>query len=38
LNTNEILDNIFKILFTGILTEKGKENSKMCHKLQQIRN
>jgi len=35
MNTNEILDNIFKILFTGILTEKGKENSKMCHKLQQ---
>lgn len=35
MNTNEILDNIFKILFTGLLTEKGKENSKMFHKLQQ---
>ncbi len=33
MNTNEILDNIFKILFTGLLTEKGIENSKLCHKL-----
>lgn len=33
MNTDEIVDNIFKILFTGLLTEKGIENSKLCHKL-----
>lgn len=38
MNTTEILDNIFKILFTGLLTEKGIENSKLCHKLNPANN
>lgn len=36
MNTDEILDNIFKILFTGLLTEKGIENSKLRHKITRL--